>query len=73
LLGLIPTSSIASTPVKARNLGTPAPDLLPNSSYAASYYQQANAMKRRQAWKGYGIGVGLQVLLIGMLISSAGN
>lgn len=73
VLGLIPTATIASTPVKARNLGTPAPALLPNSNYAASYYQQANAIKRQQAWKGYGIGVGLQVLLIGMLLSSAGH
>ncbi|WP_426060413.1 hypothetical protein [Hymenobacter sp. B1770] len=73
LLGLVSTSIIANSPVKARSFGTPAPALLPNASYAASYYQQANSTKRRQAWKGYGIGVGLQLLLIGVLIGTAGQ
>ncbi|SFQ20690.1 hypothetical protein [Hymenobacter arizonensis] len=73
VLGLLSTSAIANAPVQLRNLDAPAPAMLTNSNYAAGYSQQADATKRRQAWKGYGIGVGLQLVLIGLVIGTAGN
>jgi hypothetical protein len=57
--------------VGQQHLAAPAPALLLDHDYAAGYRQQANHIKRKRAWAGYGTGAVIQVLLLGLLATSA--
>ena len=70
LVGIAPTVAIGSTPVKPHNLNAAAPALLLDPSYAAGYRQEAGRLKRRRAWAGYGTGVGIYALLIGIAVAA---
>lgn len=70
LVGIAPTVAISSAPVKPHNLNATAPALLLDPSYAAGYRQEAGRLKRRRAWAGYGTGVGIYALLIGIAVAA---
>ncbi|MGI4740191.1 MAG: hypothetical protein ACRYG7_33895 [Janthinobacterium lividum] len=69
LLGLAPTAVISSHWVRDNNLKVPTPTLLQDASYAQGYQQQANQLKRRRTWSGYGVATALYVVLIGALLA----
>ena len=71
LFGLAPTAVISSQEVRDYNLKAPTPVLLQNASYAQGYRQQANRIKHRRTWGGYGVAAGLYVVLIGALLAGA--
>lgn len=67
LFGLGSTAGIAGHAVAPYNLRAPVPALLQDPDYSFGYRDQAHHIKRGKAWAGYGAGVGLQVVLIGVL------
>ena len=64
LLGLMAPAIMAPYPVADVRLGAPRPALLAEPAYGPAYRQQAQHLKRRRTWAGYGVGVGLLVLLL---------
>ena len=71
LVGIVPTVAIGNRAIKPHNLNATTPGLLLDPSYAAGYRQQASRTKRGRAWAGYGTGVGIYALLIGIAVSAA--
>ena len=68
--GVIAPAVIAPHAVSDRNLRAPKPALLADPAYGNAYRQEAQHHKRSRAWAGYGVGVGVWVLLIGALVSN---
>lgn len=69
LLGLVAPAVIAPHAVSTNNLRAPHPELLADPAYDYAYRQQAQRTKRNRAWGGYGLGVGLWIVLIAALVS----
>ena len=70
LLGVVGPAFIAPHTVATRQLGAPRPELLADPAYNDAYRKEAQHRKRGRAWGGYGVGVGVWVLLIGALATS---
>lgn len=70
LLGIVGPACIAPHAVAAHQLGAPRPELLTDPAYNDAYRSEAQHRKRGRAWGGYGVGVGVWVLLIGALAAS---
>ena len=69
LLGVVAPAVIAPHAVSTNNLQAPHPELLADPAYGHAYRQQAQRTKRGRAWGGYGLGVGVWVVLIAALVS----
>ncbi|MEQ1733760.1 MAG: hypothetical protein ABL940_08805 [Bacteroidia bacterium] len=61
LLALIPAFTVTKNPIKDENLGYPNRQLMKNEAYSKAYRQTAENKKRKQTWKGYGVGSGVRV------------
>lgn len=69
LLGALAPALIAPRAVVAAHLDAPRPALLADPAYGQAYRAEAQRRKRGRAWGGYGVGVGLWVVLIGSLVA----
>ena len=70
LLGAVAPATITAHAVAASNLAAPQPALLNDPVYNGAYRMEAQRTKNRRAWTGYGLGVGVWVVLIGLVVSS---
>ena len=69
LLGMVAPAIIAPHAIAPANLKTPYPALLADPAYGPAYRAEAQHRKRGRAWGGYGVGVGVWVVLIGSLVA----
>lgn len=69
LLGLVAPAIIAPHAIAARNLKAPQPELLADPAYGHAYRAEAQRHKRGQAWGGYGVGLGVWMVLIGSIVA----
>ena len=69
LLGVVAPVSIAPHPIAVANLGAPRLALLADPAYGPAYRQEAQRRKRDRTWAGYGVGVGVWVVLIGSIVT----
>ena len=65
LLGVIAPACIVPRPVADQNLRAPQPALLTDFAYGGAYRREARRLKRGRAWAGYGVGLGVLVMLVG--------
>lgn len=70
LPGLVGVAVAANKPVPLTRLNLPEPVLLQDTNYLAGYQEQANRIKRRKVWQGYGTGIGL---LVGLVVAGLAN
>ena len=68
LLGVAAPAIIAPHVIAAANLKAPHPELLADPTYGHAYREEAQRRKRGGAWGGYGVGVGVWVVLIGSIV-----
>lgn len=71
--GALATAAISNAPPQAKNLHVPTPARLADAPYATAYQAEATTIKHRKAWAGYGVGLGIQVLLLGVLIAGTAH
>lgn len=69
LLGVVAPVSIAPHPIAVANLQAPHPALLADPAYGPAYRAEAQHRKRGRAWGGYGVGVGVWVVLISSIVA----
>ena len=70
-LGLVSTVIISSSAVPQRKLAAPGPVLLRDNVYVSGYREQAKHTRRSRAWSGYGVGMGIDALLVLLLLGMA--
>lgn len=71
LVGLIPAIACSSTSPKVTNLGYPDEKLFQDKEYRNGYTTKAKKTKKRKVWTNWGIGFGVNVLLVLILGSGA--
>jgi hypothetical protein len=71
LVGLIPAIITSSTTPKLENLGYPDESLFKQADYHNAYTRKAKKIKQRKVWKNWGIGFGVNLVLV--LIIAAGQ
>lgn len=73
VMGLIPAVILSSTPPKDFNLNYPDPTLIQNHDYYIGYSTEAQRIKAKKTWKGYGIGTLGYIVIMLMIISTHGS
>ena len=68
-IGVVAPAIIAPHKIAAANLKPPYPALLADPAYGPAYREEAQHRKRGRAWGGYGVGVGVWVVLIGSIVA----
>lgn len=68
--GVICAAIISSTPPKEHNLGCPYPELMSKPEYGYAYRDEAFRIKRRAAWRGFGIGAGIMGGILAVVVAS---
>lgn len=71
LVGLIPAIITSSTTPKLENLGYPDENLFKEADYHSAYTRKAKRIKSGKVWKNWGIGLGVNLVLV--LIIAAGQ
>jgi hypothetical protein len=71
LVGLIPAIITSSTTPKLENLGYPDENLFKQANYHQAYTRKAKRIKSGKVWKNWGIGLGVNLVLV--LIIAAGQ
>jgi hypothetical protein len=63
ILGLIPAIATSATFPHDSNLNEPNSELMKNSAYKMSYNRQAKKIKQKKIWLGWGVGLGVNLVL----------
>ncbi|MCE6988171.1 hypothetical protein [Dyadobacter sp. CY323] len=64
IIGLIPAIACSATSPKLENLGYPDEQLFRQPEYYKAYTKKAKKIKQRKVWSNWGIGLGVNLLLI---------
>jgi len=64
VIGLIPAILCSSTNPKIENLGYPNEELFKQAAYYKAYTKKAKKIKQRKVWSNWGIGLGVNLVLI---------
>ncbi|PSL17651.1 hypothetical protein [Dyadobacter jiangsuensis] len=64
VIGLIPAIVCSATNPKIENLGYPNEELFKQAAYYKAYTKKANKIKQRKVWSNWGIGLGVNLVLI---------
>jgi hypothetical protein len=64
VLGLVPAIACSSTAPKDHNLGFIEPDLIQDPQYYMGYSNKAKRIKSGKVWSNWGIGLGVNILLL---------
>lgn len=64
IIGLIPAVICSATNPKLENLGYPNEELFKQATYYKAYTKKAKKIKQRKVWSNWGIGLGVNMVLI---------
>lgn len=64
VIGLIPAILCSSTNPKIENLGYPNEELFKQAAYYKAYTKKAKKIKQRKVWSNWGIGLGVNLVVI---------
>ena len=64
VIGLIPAILCSSTYPKIENLGYPSEELFKQATYYKAYTKKAKKIKQRKVWSNWGIGLGVNLVVI---------
>ncbi|WP_439555239.1 hypothetical protein [Dyadobacter sp.] len=64
IIGLVPAILYSATNPKIENLGYPNEDLFKQPDYYKAYTKKAKKIKQRKVWSNWGIGFGVNLLVI---------
>ena len=64
VIGLIPAVLCSATNPKIENLGYPNEDLFKQATYYKAYTKKAKKIKQRKVWSNWGIGLGVNLVVI---------
>ncbi|MGG7665786.1 hypothetical protein [Dyadobacter sp. BHUBP1] len=64
VIGLIPAILCSSTNPKIENLGYPNEELFRQAAYYKAYTKKAKKIKQRKVWSNWGIGLGVNLVLV---------
>lgn len=64
VIGLIPAILCSSTYPKIENLGYPNEELFKQAAYYKAYTKKAKKIKQRKVWSNWGIGLGVNLVVI---------
>ncbi|WP_221390066.1 hypothetical protein [Dyadobacter sp. NIV53] len=64
LIGLIPAIACSASTPKIQNLGYPSEELFRQADYHKSYTKKAKKIKQGKVWKNWGIGLGVNLVII---------
>lgn len=64
VIGLIPAILCSATNPKIENLGYPNEELFKQAAYYKAYTKKAKKIKQRKVWSNWGIGLGVNLVLI---------
>ena len=70
LLGLVPAIACVATPPKQKNLNFPSAELLKNPDYHRGYDARAKKMKQGKVWTNWGVGLGVNLILVIMFTAA---
>jgi len=69
VIGLIPAILCSSTNPKIENLGYPNEELFKQAAYYKAYTKKAKKIKQRKVWSNWGIGLGVNLVVILVLVN----
>lgn len=72
VIGLIPAILCSATNPKIENLGYPNEELFKQAAYYKAYTKKAKKIKQRKVWSNWGIGLGVNLVLI-LILTNWGN
>ncbi|MBO9614221.1 MAG: hypothetical protein J7619_16065 [Dyadobacter sp.] len=64
VIGLIPAIICSATNPKIENLGYPSEELFKQATYYKAYTKKAKRIKQRKVWSNWGIGLGVNLVVI---------
>jgi hypothetical protein len=71
LIGLIPAIATSATTPKLQNLGYPDETLFRQGEYHAAYTKKAKKIKQKKVWTNWGIGFGVNLVIV--VIAASGK
>lgn len=69
VIGLIPAILCSATNPKIENLGYPNEELFKQAAYYKAYTKKAKKIKQRKVWSNWGIGLGVNLVVILVLVN----